>query len=150
MKKTAYTYSDLQQHIDTLIGKFGLQHSVEVVASLTNNTALSAPDKEKVKLLLVFTISKSIDIFDLMEANFYTSSVQEYREARMACYFLLKKYTDCSYAKIGERFNQSKRAVLYHYHKCDEMLSIPQYYKPFVDKFKLLEHHIINFIAKLN
>lgn len=150
MKKTAHDYHDLQQSIDSLIGKFGLQKTIEVIDSLTSNTELTTQDKEKVKLLLVFIISQSIDVFDLKEENFYTSSVQEYREARMSCYYLLKKYTDSSYAKIGENFNQSKRAILYNYHKCDEILSIPQFYKPFVEKFKILENNIINFIAKLN
>lgn len=150
MKKTTYNYHDLQCSIDTLIGKFGLQKTIEVIESLSNNTKLSVRDQEKSKLLQVFIISQSIKVFHLKEAQFYTSSVQEYREARMSCYYLIKKYTDSSYAKIGENFNQSKRAILYNYHKCDEILSIPQYYKDFVEKFKSLENNTINFIAKLN
>lgn len=150
MKKTAYNYHDLQQSIDTLIGKFGLHKTIEVIDSLSNNTELQSKDSQKVKLLLVFIISQSIEVFNLEEEKFYTSTIQEYREARMACYFLLKKYTDASYAKIGDSFQQSKRAILYNYHKCDEILSIPQFYKPFVEKFKILENNIINFIAKLN
>ena len=94
MKKTAHDYHDLQQSIDSLIGKFGLQKTIEVIDSLTSNTELTTQDKEKVKLLLVFIISQSIEVFDLKEENFYTSTVQEYREARMSCYYLLKKYTD--------------------------------------------------------
>lgn len=150
MKKTNYNYHDLQEHIDKLLGKFGLQKTVEVINSLASNTQLTASEEEKSKLLLVFIISQSIEVFDLKEENFYSSTVQEYREARMCCYYLLKKYTDCSYAKIGESFNQSKRAVLYNYHKCDEILSIPQFYKAFVEKYKSLENNTINFIAKLN
>ena len=150
MKKTAYDYHDLQQSIDTLIGKFGLQKTIEVIESLSSNTKLTARDEEKSKLLVVFIISQSIKVFDLKEDRFYSSSVQEYREARMSCYYLIKKYSDSSYAKIGESFNQSKRAILYNYHKCDEILSIPQFYKDFVEKFKSLENNTINFIAKLN
>lgn len=150
MKKTAYNYNDLQQGIDALLGKFGLQKTIEVIQSLSSNTQLTASDQDKSKLLIVFIISQSIEIFDLKEEKFYESTVQEYREARMCCYYLLKKYTDCSYAKIGESFKQSKRAILYNYHKCDEILSIPQFYKSFVEKFKSLENNTINFIAKLN
>jgi len=150
MKKTEYDYHDLQQSIDTLIGKFGLGKTIEVIQSLTNNTELQSKDYQKVKLLLVFVISQSIEIFHLEEEKFYTSSIQEYREARMSCYYILKKYTTNSYAKIGEEFKQSKRAILYNYHKCDEILSIPQFYKPFVEKFKTLENNVINFIAKMN
>ncbi|WP_242446434.1 hypothetical protein [Nonlabens agnitus] len=68
----------------------------------------------------------------------------------MACYFLLKKYTDTSYAKIGESFKQSKRAVMYNYHKCDGIFSIPSFYKPFVANLQVLENNVVNFIAKLN
>lgn len=150
MKNTVFNYTDLQQSIDALIGKFGLQKTIEVLDSLTHNTALTFEEQEKTQLLFVYVISQSIAIFDLKEEQFYSSTIQEYREARMSCYFLLKKYTDSSYAKIGERFNQSKRAVLYNYHKCEEILSIPQFYKPFVSKFTMLENNSINFIAKLN
>lgn len=150
MKKEQPDYSDLQQSVDTLIGKFGLVKTIEVINNLSGNAQLKSSDTQKVKLLVVYIISQSIQIFDLQEPEFYTSTIQEYRDARMACYFLLKKYTDTSYAKIGESFKQSKRAVMYNYHKCDEILSIPQFYKPFVEKFKILENNIINFIAKLN
>lgn len=150
MKKEQPDYSDLQQSVDTLIGKFGLIKTIEVINNLTGNTQLQSSDTQKVKLLLVFVISQSIEIFNLQESQFKESTVQEYRDARMACYFLLKKYTDTSYAKIGENFGQSKRAVMYNYHKCDEILSIPQFYKPFVERYKMLENNVINFIAKLN
>ncbi len=150
MVKKKYNYTDLQERIDGLIGKFGLYKTIEVIASLSNNTELNSKNSQKAKLLLVFVISKSIDVFNLKEDLFYTSVIQEYREARMACYYLLRKYTDTSYGKIGENFNQSKRVIFYNYHKCDEILSIPQFYKPFVEKFKILEDHSINFISKLN
>lgn len=150
MEKTSPNYQDLQTSIDQLLGKFGLHKTLEIIQSLTNNTTLKAKDDEKAKLLLVFLIAKSIEIFQLHEPQFYSSAVQEYKEARMSCYYLLKKYTDSSYAIIGEHFGQSKRAILYNYHKCEEILSIPQFYKDYVSKFKLLEDHVINFLAKLN
>lgn len=150
MKESIPNYHDLQNSIDTLVGKFGLKKAIEVVESLSNNTQLITNDSEKFKLLFVYIISQSIEVFQVEEATFYTSTIKEYREARMACYFILKKYTGNSFGIIGEHFRQSKRAVMYHYHKCDEILSIPQYYKDFVQKFKILEDGVINFIAKLN
>ncbi len=150
MKESIPNYHDLQNSIDTLVGKFGLKKAIEVVESLSNNTQLITNDSEKFKLLFVYIISQSIEVFQLEEATFYTSTIKEYREARMACYLILKKYTGNSFGIIGEHFGQSKRAVMYHYHKCDEILSIPQYYKDFVQKFKILEDGVINFIAKLN
>ena len=149
LEKTDYNYQDLQESIDILLGKFGLQKTIEVLGSLSSNTSLSRSENNKQKLLLVFLISESIRVFDLQEKQFYTSSIQEYKEARMACYFLLKKYSDMSYAKIGEGFSKSKRAILYNYQKCEEMLSIGQFYKDFVLRFKALENNTINFIVKL-
>ncbi len=150
MDKINPDYHDLQSGIDQLLGKFGLPKTLEIIQSLTHNTKLNTKGDEKSKLLLVFLITKSIEVFQLQEDSFYTSTVQEYREARMSCYYLLKKYTDSSYAIIGEQFQQSKRAILYNYHKCEEILTIPQFYKDYMSKFKLLEDHTINFIAKLN
>lgn len=150
MKKEQPIIATYRQSVDTLIGKFGLAKTIEVINNLSGNAQLKSSDTQKVKLLVVYFISQSIQIFDLQEPKFYTSNIQEYRDARMACYFLLKKYTDTSYAKIGESFKQSKRAVMYNYHKCDEILSIPSFYKPFVAKFQVLENNVVNFIAKLN
>ncbi len=149
MKKTAYNYIQLQDRIDTLIGKFGLQKTIEVIEHISNNTALQNKDTQKMKLLILYTISQSIDIFNIEEENYFTSTIEEYKEARMSCYYLLKKYSDISHASIGENFQQSKRAILYHHHKCEEILSIPQFYKSFVEKFKTLENNVINFITKL-
>jgi len=101
MKKEQPDYSDLQQSVDMLIGKFGLVKTIEVINNLSGNTQLQSSDTQKVKLLLVYIVSQSIQIFNLQETDFYTSTIQEYRDARMACYFLLKKYTDTSYARLA-------------------------------------------------
>ena len=149
MQKTIYNYEDLQHSVDTLIGKFGLKKTIEVLESLSENTQLKSKESDKIKLLFVYIVSKSIKVFDLKEEDYYTNTIQEYREARMSCYYLLRKYTGISYRKIGEDFKQTKRAILYNYQKCEDMLSIPTYYKEFADRFKTLEDHLINFIAKL-
>ena len=149
MQKTIYNYEDLQHSVDTLIGKFGLKKTIEVLESLSENTQLKPKESDKIKLLFVYIVSKSIIVFDLKEEDYYTNTIQEYREARMSCYYLLREYTGISYRKIGEDFKQTKRAILYNYQKCEDMLSIPTYYKEFADRFKTLEDHLINFIAKL-
>ncbi len=150
MSKTKVNYQQLQHRIDILVGKFGLEKTIEIMDSLSNNTDLKTLDDEKVKLLQTYLISQSIEIFDLEMKDFYTSMVPEYREARMSCYYLLRKYTDISFSSIGKRFKHSKRAVLYHYQKCVDILSIPEYYDTFIKRLQMLENNSINFIAKLD
>ncbi len=141
-------YTTLQQSLDVVLGKIGLPKTVKLLCSFISNSSLSTTQVEKLKLVTTYIISQAIVIFDLNEEEFYDSRIPEYREARMACYHLLKKYTDSSYSKIGERFGLKKRQVLYYHQKCEEMLSISQYYKAFTAKYKDLEELTIEFIAK--
>lgn len=149
MKKKELTYNDLQDNIDALIGKFGLKKTIEVMASLRTNTEIRSPENERIKLLTIFVKSKTIEVFNLKEEDFYTSSLDEYKDARMASIYLIRKYTDFSFGSVAEIFQQRKRSVQYFYHKCEEILTIPSYYKIFMRRFTILEHHIINFIAKM-
>ncbi len=64
MQKTIYNYEDLQHSVDTLIGKFGLKKTIEVLESLSENTQLKSKESDKIKLLFVYIVSKSIKVFD--------------------------------------------------------------------------------------
>ena len=146
-----YTYLDLQKEMDKLIGRLGLYESVRILKNLSSNTQIKAKETDKLKLIQVYLIAQSIDIFNLYEDFFYTSTIREYRVARRSCYSLMRKYTDCSDAKIAEDFKQSShRMVIYHRQKCQEMLSIPNSYKNTVAKHELLEQRLIDFISKLS
>jgi len=147
---TIIDYTKLQQKLDWVIGKIGLCRTIKLIEGFISNTSLGINDSEKFKLIATYIIDQSIQIFDLKAENFYKSKIREYRDARMACYHLLKLYTDCSYAKIGESFDQRKRNVLYYCQKCDEQLSIPQFYEVFAHRYQLLENRTIEFIAKLS
>jgi chromosomal replication initiation ATPase DnaA len=143
-------YSTLQTKLDTVIGKIGLKKTIQLVENFMDNSSLDVQETEKFKLISSFIISKSIQVFDLKEDQFYDSKIREYREARMACFHLLKKYTDCSYARIGEVFEQKKRNVLYFHQKCEEQLSVPAFFEVFASRYKKLEDYTIGFIAKLD
>ena len=143
-------YLTLQKRLDAVIGKIGLSKTIQLIEGFIDNSSIKVNEVEKFKLITAYIISQTIDIFDLKEDQFYTSKIREYRDGRMACFHLLKHYTDCSYAKIGEAFNQKKRNILYFCQKCDEMLSIPQFYRVFTDRYMSLENRVISFIAKLS
>lgn len=150
LRSANLNYSTLQENLDEVIGKIGLCRTIELVKSFINNCSIDVNETEKFKLIAAYIISQTIDVFDLNEKEFYTSRIREYREARMACFHLLKQYTDCSYAKIGEPFQQKKRNIIYFCQKCNDMLSIPEFFEVFVNRYKTLENRIMLFISKLS
>lgn len=146
---SATNLQQLQAVLERVVGKLGMEKTAQLLESFDNNSSLNMDELEKVKLLTAFIISQSISIFNLEESEFYSSEIREYREARMVCYHILHIYTKCSYAKIGEIFGRKKRNVLYFCQKCRELLSVPQFYREFVEKHEQLDKCTIEFIGKL-
>lgn len=140
----------LQAAVNKVVGKVGVEKAVHLFEGIYNNTSLNVDKMEKVKYITGFIISRSIAIFDLKESEFLISEIPEYRQARMACYHLIKEYTDISYARIGEMFGRDKRSIMYFNNKAKELLSVPQFYKAFAEKHKLLDQSTLEFIGKLN
>jgi len=149
MKKAIVTYSDLQSHIDILIGQIGLVRTIAIMSRIAQVGKTPVAHSNREKLIRVFVISKAISVFELEEDAFYTDTSREYREARMCCYHLIYTYTDSSYARIARNFKKSKRAIIYHCQKCTELLSIKQYYKDFFNRYEILQEQLMDFIAKL-
>jgi len=145
-----FTYTDLQKNVDELVGRYGLQKAVTILANFSSNTKIKVSNPQKLRLITDYIVAKCITIFDIEEEQLNNSTIREYREARMACYHVLSKYTDMSYARIAERFGWKYHNVFYFYHKCEEILSLPTYYKNFVTMYKALELSAINFISNLN
>lgn len=150
MKTEEFNYRDLQDHIEVMIGKFGLQNSVKFLGSLIDNTDIESSEDQRVKKLIELTISKSIEVFNLKKAKFYKSNLNEYRDARMSCYYLINKYTQISLGKIAEIFKVKRRSVEYFDQKCKETLSIPNFYPTYIQRHTALEDHIIKYISTLN
>ena len=144
-----HTYQSLQNRLDEVVGKLGLQRTVALLDSFINKLSVAPKQTEKVKLITHYLKITAVKCFDLKEEDFLTSNIKEYREARMICYHLLKKYCDFSYAKIAEVFGQSERTVLYFYHKAEELLSLPQHYKSLAQRHATIEDQLIEFIGKL-
>ena len=146
------TYNDLQLRFDWFVGKYGLERAIQILDNFLNNQKIEVKDDmHRLQLLTDYVISQCITIFDLKADEFRTSSIPEYRQARMACYHLMKEYTDASYARIAERFDRPLHSVFRYCKICTGILAVPNYigHKPFVSKYTTLENCIINFISNL-
>lgn len=143
------SYADLQQSVDELLGRHGLEKTVEILRHFSQEVRMPVNRNHKLRLIKEYIIAQCIEVFDLEETKFNRSTVREYREARMACYHLLKKFTGASYSLIAEQFGWRLHTVYYFCQKCDEILSIPQFYKPFTDRYRSLEDSTIQFISSL-
>ncbi|HEY9084054.1 MAG TPA: hypothetical protein VIN73_12020 [Vicingaceae bacterium] len=143
------TFQRLQQALERVINKIGVQKTTELLENFDNNSSITASEMGKVKLISAYVVSLSIQLFSLEESEFYTSDIREYREARMACYYIIYTYTKCSYAKIGELFGKNKRGILYYCQKCKDLIETPFFDKEFAEKYRQLDKSTIAFIGKL-
>lgn len=146
----SYSYHDLQNIIDKMVGKIGLSNTIVLLEQVIQEGGVTIDTEEKSKLISSYLSSRCLVVFGLERKHFNDSKVHEYREGRMACFHLIKKYTDGSYAHIAQQFDQKKRNVLYACQKCEDMLSVPQHHRRFVEKYQALERYLLEFIPKLN
>lgn len=147
----------IEQEMDQLIRTVGLKKAVVLLehfngklkkergqtdASLTKRNHNS-------QLIFTFLVSKCSDVLGLNESEFHTSNIPEYREGRMICYYLLHTYSGLSYSRIGELFSRNKRHVLYFCNKCEQMLSLPRFYRSFASKYAMLDKLTFEFLLSL-
>ncbi len=142
-------YSQLQQGVDKLIGKFGVSKARNIIEQLSSPVKKRTNVKQQSQLITAFIISEASIVFqvDLLQKEVRSKA---YRDARMASYHLLNNYTELSYAEIGKLFNQGRYGVYYHNKNCTELLSIPQFHKRFVTNYQTLETKLLQFIAQIN
>ncbi len=143
-------YTQLQDSIDKVIGKIGLRRTKYLLDSFIDNTTVMQNEREKIKMVTQYLISLTIKVFELKEDVFFISTIREYRDARMCCFHLLRKYTEDTYPKIGLNFNCSARIVMYGCFAVDDRLAMPKGNSGFVSNYTLLESKLIEFIGKIN
>ncbi len=143
-------YAELQQGVDKLVGKFGMTKALKIIDQLSGTSKMRTRQKEQTKLITTFVVSEAFKVFNVTEDLKKKVRSLEYREARMASYHLLNKYTELSYKEIGKQFNQGRFGVYYHVKNCSEFLSIPKFNKSFVSRYEVLEESLIQFITKIN
>lgn len=149
-QKVTDNYNHLQASIDKVVGKIGLQQTIILLDSFINNTAIAAGEQEKIKMVTQYLVNLATQVYDLDTDLFYVSHERSYRDARMCCFHLLRKYTDDTHAKIGLSFQCSERAVRYGHTVTEERLSVPKGNMPFIANYRLLESKLIDFIGKIN
>ncbi|WP_025741929.1 hypothetical protein [Aquimarina pacifica] len=139
---------ELQEEIQALIQEFGMTSSIQMIRVLAKSAQRPLNRKQKAQMLTAYIISESQRQFSCEEIGSKIPVSKEFNDARMAAYYMIRKYQKMSHEKMGRPFGQSKRAVIHHYNKCKELLTVPQYYKEFMQRFNALEKSIIHFIAK--
>jgi hypothetical protein len=149
-EREAFDYFKLQRNLDRIIDKVGLQRTVCLLENFSNNMTIKIGEHQKIKLVMQFVINAAIQIFELEPKLFFICDIREYRDARMACYHLLRKYTGDTFARIGLAFQCSERAVTYGNMVAEQRLELPKGHKSFVTKYSQIESQILEFIGKLN
>lgn len=152
MNQTTSTnnYTLLQNSIDKVIGKIGLRRTKYLLDSFIDNTTVTQNEREKIKMVTQYLVSLTIKVFELRDELFFISNVREYRDARMCCFHLLRKYTEDTYPKIGLHFNCSARIVMYGCLAVEDRLAMPKGNSKFVANYTLMESRLIEFIGKIN
>ena len=143
------SYSDLQESVDALVLEFGLERAVSMIKGLSHSSKIIRKAVGRYELIKDYVIGEAILIFELDKKHFFKANFREYRQARMVCYHILSKYIKDSHSQIATAFDRKRGSVFYYIHKCEEILSLPEYYKDFLEKYKALESLTLSFISNL-
>jgi len=143
-------YKTLQKILDSVIGQIGLEQTIILLQNFIDNTSIQIDEAEKGKLITYLIKYNAIKVFGLIDQEFHTSNLKEYKDARMACHHILKKFTNWSYAMVGQAFSKGERNTRYYCEKVEEYLSLPDFYKDFIDKYTILETKFIEYLGKIN
>lgn len=143
-------YASLQNSIDQVIGKIGLQRTIFLLHSFISNTSITQNEVEKIQMVARYLVNEAVKAFDLNTGLFYVCGETSYRDARMCCCHLLRKYTDYTFAKIGLILQCSERTVMYGNSVTEQRLCVPKGNPAFVSRYSLLESKLIEFISKVN
>lgn len=147
---TETDYSKLQTSIDKVIGKIGLEKTICLMESFINNTSIKTNEQERIKLITQFLKGVAISVYELEERLFLDSQLRDYKDARMCCFHLIRKYSEDTYSKIGLAFQCSERVVSYGFNKTEERLEFPKGNAKFNENYNLMEARLIEFIGKIN
>ena len=147
--RTRVNYADFQRSIDKLLGKYGLDHSISILNSFTSNSQIAPTASQKLKLVREYIMAITIEEFDLEPAQFLTSDIREYREARSVCYHVLNIVPELSHGKIAEAFNRKRGHVFYFIHECKNRLELPHVYRGFFARHRAVLERTSQFISKL-
>ncbi len=142
-------YAEFSRNLDKVVSKLGISKVNAILKQIVGSPVCEVRERQRNTALTSFTKSLCAKVFSLEEDRLLSSNVPEYREARMACYLVLRKLTHHSYEKIGEDFCRNKRHVMYYCIRGEEdYLAIPQFRKLWIDKYRRLESGVINYLIE--
>lgn len=144
-----YNYQRLQQQLDKVIGKIGLTRTIHLLESFASQISV-ANERAKVQLVTQYLVNLAIQHFELEEKMFFVSQVREYRDARMCCFHLLRKYTEHTFSKIAISFHCAERSVSYGCHKAEERIAFPKGNVRFTSLYMTMETQLLEYMSKLN
>jgi hypothetical protein len=151
MSATPNGYARLQGMIDKVVGKIGLDRTNKLLENFLGEKPQPLQNNQaRAKMITDYVIGLAVELFELDMAYLFVSEQREYRDGRMCCFHLLKKYTTDSYARIGLSFQCSERSVMYGRTKTDEHLEFPKGNPDFVNRYNLMESRLIDFMTQFN
>ena len=147
---TVLTYKDLQYKIDEAIGRYGLNGTIDLLEVMMDEAKEQTGLDGRIELLTEFLVVNCVLVYSLDKYSFFTSQIREYRDARMICFSLLKKYSGCSASFIAQNLGVTKRTVNYNDSNCRDRLTVPASYREFVNNYEIIERRTISFLTQIS
>lgn len=142
-------FNRLQKVVNNVVSNVGILKAIDLFEGIDNNSTLTSKEDSKVKCIINFIISKTIEVYHLNEDKYHTSEIIEYRDARMIAFHVIKSLVDISYGKLAEVFGRTKRSVMYYTKKVDDFLTVSNHHRKFILNYMSIERSALDFIAKL-
>jgi len=127
-----------------------------LLANIFDTKDINIEHSSRVKITAEFLKSRTIDIYEIDDVDFFYSNIPEVRLARFTFYHILRKYTGISHQLIGkyyECYGMNKRKAIYACHECERRLTSTSFQSPqdkvFKNHYKVIESHLIQFITKI-
>lgn len=135
--------------VDEAVTLHGIDGAVMLFNIALKKTTPKVCPASMVKLMSEFLIGQSIEVFEIKPDDFFENTMDEYKDARMCCFHLLKKYAHCSYPMLGRLFRRDKRSVMHYTTETKERLQIAEFEKQFASRYRELESQLLAFMAAL-
>lgn len=139
----------IEEEIDFLCTHLGSHALLNILQMVRSRFLVTGDDAEYSRLLRGFIVNRTLVEYDLPRSGLETSSIQEFRQARMTIFHLLHHYGGLSFPKIATHFsNTSKYNVRYGVKKCHDYLNVYSPSQEFVRRYRRVEADLILFTSE--
>ena len=140
----------LNHRLSEVIGTLGFEQTISLLERLMGNVQTAYADSSRIQLITDYLHAQCLQVYALREEDFFEGASLEYREGRMACYHLLRKYTQCSFDQVAACFGVTKRQVMYGCRKFEDYQSVAHLKPPALVPYTRLEADLIQFLTHLH